>query len=1052
MSDVIIRPLDIDRDADSLAAMWNASDLAWPMSWTRGIEWTDRQVRTWYTEDHDMVIFVAEIDGQIVGYCSFGEGHGALKGEGYLPVLNVHPGYHGRSIGRRLLQATIQRSVEMGWPRQTLGTWSANFKAVPTYKKTGHFWTPGSMVWMQNFIPGALQMPLARPFFDRHDWYSSYVRELDQIEDEQTWEGVPVFTQHWEADGEALTIWIDRDSRAPLAVETDALQVAALPADHKPLAGGETVMRWRVVNKGDEPLAVHLHALGEPGLEIDCRAVFEVPPHHTVVHEAPVRVAADARMKEENVAPAVRSVLRLGDQEVELFPGLCPRVPVTLTVVPAAVTLTPGVPCSFQIQLQSELRRPLQARLRLTPPDGVTLSALQYGGVLAPKGDAAITVTATCDAEGIYDLPIRLTEPEAEGSEALDQSVALYSVGAGGLLARREGDEIRLESDAFQAQVAAREGTVTLTRRGEHKPLLSLSPRVGAPFYPSAFERRDFDLSLAMSGPRAVVHMVAEAADAPGLYLHGELSFSANGLSDLAYWLENRSDVPCERTVRAAMRRDTEGDMVVLPLELGLVRAPISEFPVGRSDGSYTAGDFAEPWFGCQWERGSMGVAWGATTRSVRFDYHITLDGPAAELAPGGRSEPLRVAVLGGDGDWRPLRAALLRWAGRPVGAAPVERPKQWVSLGSAVSRTLDDTLTLPLTASSASLQPQRGGAEIVCDDGLTVEPGEIVVKDLIRGRSVTQPVTLLLPAGRPGVWHGQARLDLSSVSTATPFTVVRPGVAGPVAVAPGRMADQEIWTIDNGAWRWTVAPDFGPSVVAWAPARTSGRDADEENVLWCPFPEHGALSWNYPWFGGVHARFNPRERWGGIGCLHREAFAAAPITVPDAAGLNWQGLRLTADVALHDLRGLHVEIDYLTVAGSDVLRLIYRLHNGRSVDLALWAAVSVSARLGGDPLRLTLRGEHTTRRPMPWGTTIGGQRWGALTDEADGRTLMMVGCQPDVLLDDRGTAGRILGAGAEARLTADGSLTREYYLAVAPTFEDAAKWRVLAADPEAAE
>jgi hypothetical protein len=105
-----------------------------------------------------------------------------------------------------------------------------------------------------------------------------YVRELRQEEDDQTWEGVPVFTEHWEADGESLTIWIDRGSRGPLAVETDALQVAALAVDHEPLAGSDTTLRWRVINKGDEPLPVHLHAFGEASLGIDHRAAYPPPP------------------------------------------------------------------------------------------------------------------------------------------------------------------------------------------------------------------------------------------------------------------------------------------------------------------------------------------------------------------------------------------------------------------------------------------------------------------------------------------------------------------------------------------------------------------------------------------------------------------------------------------------------------------------------------------------------------------------------------------------------------------------------------------------------
>jgi ribosomal protein S18 acetylase RimI-like enzyme len=118
MSDVAIRPLDIDRDAAGLTAMWNASDLMWPMSWTRGITYTEQHVRTWYAEEHNMVVFVAVVDGEIAGYCSFGKGHGALKDEGYLPVLNVHPKCHGRSIGGvySMLHPAFGGD---GWQRQT---------------------------------------------------------------------------------------------------------------------------------------------------------------------------------------------------------------------------------------------------------------------------------------------------------------------------------------------------------------------------------------------------------------------------------------------------------------------------------------------------------------------------------------------------------------------------------------------------------------------------------------------------------------------------------------------------------------------------------------------------------------------------------------------------------------------------------------------------------------------------------------------------------------------------------------------------------------------
>ena len=36
MSNVTIRPIDLDQDAERLATMWNQSDEGWPHSWTDG--------------------------------------------------------------------------------------------------------------------------------------------------------------------------------------------------------------------------------------------------------------------------------------------------------------------------------------------------------------------------------------------------------------------------------------------------------------------------------------------------------------------------------------------------------------------------------------------------------------------------------------------------------------------------------------------------------------------------------------------------------------------------------------------------------------------------------------------------------------------------------------------------------------------------------------------------------------------------------------------------------------------------------------------------------
>ena len=133
-------------------------------------------------------------------------------------MLNVQPDHQRQSLARRMLNRCTERCVELGYRQLTLHTWSGNLKSVPLYKKTGLFWVPDTTAHMRNYIPGILTMPITRPYFDAHDWYATFQCELAQKEDDERWEGLKVYTYRWAADGDGLTVWVDREARAVTAV------------------------------------------------------------------------------------------------------------------------------------------------------------------------------------------------------------------------------------------------------------------------------------------------------------------------------------------------------------------------------------------------------------------------------------------------------------------------------------------------------------------------------------------------------------------------------------------------------------------------------------------------------------------------------------------------------------------------------------------------------------------------------------------------------------------------------------------------------------------
>src|SRR6185369_6249051 len=79
---------------------------------------------------------------------------------------------------------------------------------------------------LQNFIPLAVTLPVARPFFERHGWYPSLRREISVAPDEIRWRGVRVYPYHFEAGDDLLLMVIDLQAEAPTAFETNDFYVA----------------------------------------------------------------------------------------------------------------------------------------------------------------------------------------------------------------------------------------------------------------------------------------------------------------------------------------------------------------------------------------------------------------------------------------------------------------------------------------------------------------------------------------------------------------------------------------------------------------------------------------------------------------------------------------------------------------------------------------------------------------------------------------------------------------------------------------------------------
>src|SRR5712671_1732850 len=92
-------------------------------------------------DEPDIVILVAERDGEVLGYTYAGvEGkdYMALRGPaGALYDIVVDPGHRGQGIGRMLLDATLDVLKARGVPRVVLSTAEQNATAQHLFERAG---------------------------------------------------------------------------------------------------------------------------------------------------------------------------------------------------------------------------------------------------------------------------------------------------------------------------------------------------------------------------------------------------------------------------------------------------------------------------------------------------------------------------------------------------------------------------------------------------------------------------------------------------------------------------------------------------------------------------------------------------------------------------------------------------------------------------------------------------------------------------------------------------------------------------------------------------
>lgn len=1051
-------------DAGLLAAMWNASDDGWPGGWTHGIPETAERVLEEKRKADRLAILVAEGEGQILGYCDLRQEHGR-DDVAYIPLLNVRPSHHGQGLGKALLLEALKRTIDAGFRQLTLGTWAGNLKAVPLYKKTGFFWVPETSVWMQNFIPTALTLPIARDFFAGRDWYRTFQRELTVAPDESEWQGIKVFPYRFEQDDHLFAMWIDRQAEAPTAVETDDLYVACIVGKEEVVCGLPHALKWEIVNKraraGGAPLRVTLLAEGEAGIGLSVLESLEVADRAVI--ERTLTINPNVKRKEPGTpAHQVKSTLVVEGVPLVLGSAVKPMQPVEIQF--GGQMVVAGKPDEkVVVRLKSNLEFPVEGELLIEPHPALHFDRLKAPFTLEPKSWTSCTFWLRAEGSGALATQMRAVctparpdvAPAGLRLETKAKPVTFRTLPLDSVYAwqEEESESIFIETPTLTVRVGLRGGDVSVSERLSGRQLLQCRPpELGPPFTGWRQVSPLYQHRLQQRDGKVVLTLVIPSERTAGVTIEKTLTVGAGSTLRVDHRILNGSDAPQRLKLRCQAWPGIDGKVTV-PLREGLLHAPREgwgDFPIYQGDLPNKPDALAETWFALEQEGLVTGIVWSECEECEQ----TTLQFDLPEIPPQSHYDVAPVLLVAGRGNWELVRQ-VWRWAHQPSRVREERKPV----VAPVLNATLEPApllITGPETAATLAVRslrdkPLAATLAVAAGQGqVEVRPAAATLADVKRGSPFTQDVVVVARDRTPRV--ETVRLAVEEPVTTHEFAVpvvILGDSSRPVSISTVTVkGDIPIpFQVENGCLSFQVAPGFLGAMTVL--------ERHGVNHLNSAYPEARAFQWMNPWFGGAHAYLN----WVGDLRFAKETFTGAPVERQGNRGISWQGVGVACDLKHKDLCWLRLETEYLTTGGSNVVALVQRLTNRTDAPQGITAGVSLWAAVGGSVARNVLHYAQSrpryeqaastddqervlrVRRRGEYSAGVPCGRWAVIEDAPSGSALAVVASHPNARLEATDDGPHGVSVQSEQWLSLEPGETKEAVSWVALA-EDAARAR----------
>ncbi|GKU80581.1 GNAT family N-acetyltransferase [Paenibacillus sp. L3-i20] len=891
MNEISIVPYHPDL-APQVADMWNSSRDSWGGG--NSIS-TAEQIRQDESSSDSLALYLA-IDGEkVVGYCSlaeYREDTGAL----YVPLLNVRPDYHGKKVGRLLLDRALEQTIQLGWPRLDLYTWAGNTKAVPLYKKFGFFWEDrDDCTHLMNMIPTVLRTEAIADYFNDLDWYKDSTREIVIEPDGRKDNDFDYFTYSWQKESTNLRVEFERLGRGMRLIETDDYLLSAEVEKLELVFGREYTIHYRIINKSGKPLAISLKGENSGNIRFE----YE----HTLVVTGESSLSAsffvDEITEEQSVwrtHPRVCTNVLINGKSALFQVGIVPKFPASLSMHVHGLTY-PGRTATVYLDIENNFAEEAEFSFELPARSFLKLKENSHTLRLNGKQRISLPLSVELLEHGFYEADLPVRAKLTNGSfVSFTKKIGVAFTGLGIMLAGETEQNWQINHGHYTLALSKEDNEITISSGTGMEPTFLSYPKLGKPFS-SEFSKKRAEKVVFIEEKSAVgINITFRSLAYPQIGLIVKTLLFGDGTVEHRIEVTNTSSDKTAAELWISQGFFHSLHRPILPYQGRYVEVPASY----GSDLDYWDGELLnENWLFSRDDDGSWGMCWPEEYRVDFQHWNVSIETNLGIIEPHSNKTygPFYLSH-GGFSNWKEFRAFAQKEA------LPAD-----ISLTAHLEMSANEHN--PFVAKEVIDVLVKEYKRQYLDGELIASLNKVAASDqsqLITEDEEQAESSFKLTAGEGSydIVNVDGHFATHDIQLSR---AVFPIGQGKVSMEYVEEHGEQVLVADNGLIQIKGAPQFYSAIYSLV---SSGKE-----WLASSFPKRQPKSWWNPWTGGISNHVEGLSAYSMV----KEGREASFAELVDNRGNVWQGIKMSYSVNKQEkYRGLTCHQYFLLLPGVPVL------------------------------------------------------------------------------------------------------------------------------------